>query len=139
MPSQHFSLTALECPCCKQNFCFQRTYDMLEEFRELVGKPVVVLSGYRCRDHNKTVGGALRSQHQFGTAADIRVDGMTAAEMEAIAHQCHLIVGIGRNDYTGFLHIDCRSADPVKWCYDDKGQQCQYYPPKVDVSGPKVA
>lgn len=41
-------------------------------FRDSLG-PVEVTSGYRCRDHNVTVGGTPYSQHTVGRAADIKV------------------------------------------------------------------
>lgn len=134
MPSSlHFSASELACECCQQNLCRQEVYDMLEEFRALVGKPVIVTSGYRCLSHNTTVGGAPRSQHTLGTAADIRVEGMTAAELEAIARKCNLVCGIGRNDHEQFLHIDCRSGGVAAWCYSENGAQCAYYPAKEDA------
>lgn len=36
-------------------------------------RPVIVNSGYRCKDLNKAVGGAKNSQHLSGKAADITV------------------------------------------------------------------
>ncbi len=128
MASAHFTTAELSCEHCGQNICPQKTYDMLEQFRgHLGGKPVIVDSGYRCPEHNKAVGGAPSSQHLLGNAADIRVAGMSAAELEAVARQCSLVNGIGRSDHAGFLHIDCRE-NPAEWCYDASGQQCPYFP-----------
>src|SRR5688500_13996090 len=42
----------------------------LEEYRELVDGPVVVVSGYRDKAHNTKVGGAPSSQHLYGNAVD---------------------------------------------------------------------
>lgn len=45
----------------------------LEHIRVLLGKPVIVLSGYRCLALNTLVGGAKDSQHMKGEAADFIV------------------------------------------------------------------
>ena len=47
--------------------------EVLQPLRDFLGKPVVVSSGYRCRELNKKVGGISNSQHLTGEAADIRV------------------------------------------------------------------
>lgn len=46
--------------------------NILDPLREAYGKPIVVTSGYRCPKLNRAVGGAARSQHCTGCAADIR-------------------------------------------------------------------
>lgn len=43
----------------------------LQRLRDLVGKPLKIVSGYRCCAGNKSVGGSATSQHLFGRAADI--------------------------------------------------------------------
>lgn len=49
--------------------------EVLQPLRDHLGKPVVVSSGYRCKDLNKRVGGVENSQHLKGEAADIKVSG----------------------------------------------------------------
>ena len=49
--------------------------EVLQPLRDHLGKPVVVSSGYRCKDLNKKVGGVENSQHLKGEAADIKVSG----------------------------------------------------------------
>jgi len=44
---------------------------LLDPVRELWGAPLTVNSGYRCAELNRAVGGAARSQHLTGEAADI--------------------------------------------------------------------
>lgn len=43
----------------------------LDPLRELWGKPLKVNSGYRCPKLNTAIGGATKSAHLFGYAADI--------------------------------------------------------------------
>ena len=49
--------------------------EVLQPLRDHLGRPVVVSSGYRCKDLNKKVGGVENSQHLKGEAADIKVSG----------------------------------------------------------------
>jgi uncharacterized protein YcbK (DUF882 family) len=67
----------------------------------LVGKPIIILSGYRCQRRNREVGGTPNSQHLYGRAADIRVEGMRGLE----ALRCGF-GGIGL--YPNFVHVDVR-------------------------------
>lgn len=46
--------------------------NILDPLREAYGAPIIVTSGYRCGRLNKAVGGAAKSQHMYGQAADIR-------------------------------------------------------------------
>ncbi len=53
----------------------------LERCRKVLGKPMVITSGYRCPRLNKLVRGAGNSAHQFGLAADFYVPGKTGREV----------------------------------------------------------
>ena len=44
---------------------------LLDPIREAWGEPIVVSSGYRCKQLNALVGGAKYSHHMLGCAADI--------------------------------------------------------------------
>lgn len=48
------------------------TLAMLDLIREKWGKPIIVTSGYRSRQLNAKVGGAVNSYHLQGRAADIK-------------------------------------------------------------------
>jgi len=45
--------------------------EILQPMRELLRRPVIVNSGYRCPALNKAIKGAVNSQHLKGEAADI--------------------------------------------------------------------
>ncbi|MEN6585978.1 MAG: D-Ala-D-Ala carboxypeptidase family metallohydrolase, partial [Sulfuricella sp.] len=49
----------------------------LQALRDALGKPIIITSGCRCAKHNTAEGGAKRSMHVAGKAADIRVARMT--------------------------------------------------------------
>lgn len=82
---------------------------VLQKIRTHFGKPVRITSAFRTSNHNKGVGGASHSQHLFGLAADIKVDGVTPSKVAAYAETLlPKSGGIGR--YKTFTHIDVRST-----------------------------
>lgn len=56
----------------------------LTNLRNLLGKPITVSSWYRDPISNKEAGGALRSKHMSGLAADIQVTGLSPAKVQAL-------------------------------------------------------
>ena len=44
---------------------------LLDPLREIWGSPLIVSSGFRCKELNKLVGGVSNSYHLWGLAADI--------------------------------------------------------------------
>ena len=46
--------------------------------REHFGRPAHVISGLRCRQWNAHEGGVANSQHMYGEAIDLRIDGVSA-------------------------------------------------------------
>lgn len=78
----------------------------LEELRyALGGKALVINSGYRSPSHNKRVGGASKSQHLYGKAADIVVRGVSPSRVYTAALK--LFNGVGK--YNTFTHVDTRA------------------------------
>lgn len=53
----------------------------LQPVRDLIGKPMIVTSGYRCPLLNQKVGGSSTSQHTKGMACDFIITGMSVAEI----------------------------------------------------------
>lgn len=62
---------------------------ILQPFRDSVGVPVNVTSGFRSKRVNASVGGSRSSQHLFGQAADIVVAGMSPRAV------CQRIIDMG--------------------------------------------
>lgn len=54
---------------CKKNL--RNLVDVLQKIRDKFGQPIIVSSGYRCKELNLKVGGAINSDHMFASAADI--------------------------------------------------------------------
>ena len=89
----------------------------LEVLRRELGRPIVVISGWRSQNHNEAIDGATQSQHLFGRAADIVVAGMTPAQVfaaiERLQAQGKMEQG-GLAAYDSFTHYDTRGY-PVRW------------------------
>lgn len=82
--------------------------DILQKVRNHFGKAVIVNSGYRTPSYNKRIGGAAYSQHMYGTAADIRVNGVKPKEVAAYVET--LLQGTGGiGIYSNFVHVDVRT------------------------------
>lgn len=114
--SPHFRATEFACNHCHQlpaNGMHPKLIEVLEQVREHFHKPVVINSGYRCPTHNHNVGGATRSQHLRGTAADIRVRGVAPSEVYEFLSNLRGSLG-GLGSYRTFTHIDV-GPDGRRW------------------------
>ena len=58
-------------PKCAYHLLHVLVDQLLDPIREAWGEPIVVSSGYRCKELNALVGGAQHSHHLLGCAADI--------------------------------------------------------------------
>ena len=62
----------------------QKTAVLLaDRARRHFGAPGHVVSGLRCMQHNANSGGVANSQHMYGEAVDLRIDGVSAAQLLA--------------------------------------------------------
>jgi uncharacterized protein YcbK (DUF882 family) len=83
----------------------------LEVLRKHIGQPIRVTSGFRSREHNKKIGGALNSYHVLGMAADIQVAKMNP---EQVAKAIELLIAEGKMKqgglgiYRTWVHYDIR-------------------------------
>jgi uncharacterized protein YcbK (DUF882 family) len=82
---------------------------ILQKVRTHFGKAVKINSAYRTPTHNKKVGGAAYSQHLYGTAADIVVNGVDPKTVAAYAEKLLPKSG-GIGVYKSFTHIDVREV-----------------------------
>ena len=107
--SVHFYRHEFVCHCCGSFQLDPKLLEALEALRNLAAAPVVVLCGYRCREHNRRVGGRPNSQHLLGKAADIRIAGLNLQSMYEFALRVPQFAGGGIGVYDrDFLHVDVR-------------------------------
>ena len=84
----------------------------LERLRAMKGgRPLVIISGHRSPADNRRVGGAARSRHLYGDAADIPAGYATVEEAAAAG-----FVGIGSRGKWA-VHVDVRPGPPARWRY----------------------
>lgn len=71
--SQHFAVNEFQCKCGKGHD-FQLDTDLVDKLEQLFEKlgcsSIVISSGFRCKDHDISVGGSGNGQHTLGKAAD---------------------------------------------------------------------
>lgn len=83
----------------------RRLIEILHNIRTYFNKPVVINSAYRTVAYNEKVKGADKSYHLSGSAADIKIEGITPLMIAAYAEGCG-VKGIGM--YNNFTHVDTR-------------------------------
>ncbi len=93
-----------KCGCKCEVEIYTELLDILQAIRNKYKKPVIVNSGIRCKAHNKAVGGVSHSRHMKGKAADIKIKGVSGAELKALAYSlgCRYSYIISGNS----VHID---------------------------------
>lgn len=112
--SPHFNSAEFECrgrDGCKSISPPATFLAALERLREICGnQPLKIISGYRCSTRNSQVGGAPRSRHLMGDAADIP-EGYATVEQAVRAG----FKGIGSKGRWA-IHVDTRPS-PARWTY----------------------
>ena len=117
---KYFKLEEFKCPCCGEVHMDDKFLSMLDLARTIAGIPFVITSGYRCKKHNKEIGGVPDSAHTKGLASDIRVNNSIERYMIVVSllQAGFNRIGIGSD----FIHVDCDESKPqyVIWTYYDK-------------------
>lgn len=107
--SRNFSRKEFACKCgCGFDAVDVDLLAGLQALRDLAGRGIAITSACRCESHNKRVGGVSGSLHKKGKAADIVIQGMTPAEMAALAEQVPAFQKGAVITYTrnGFIHVE---------------------------------
>ena len=111
--SKHFNLREFSCKCsrkCKYKGVTPVSSELvavLELLRERAKCPIKINCALRCPTHNRDVGGAMHSQHLYGTAADVRCDHLKPIDMYRFLDKLFPnTYGLGL--YDTFLHVDVR-------------------------------
>lgn len=111
--SPHFTLNEMACKDGSDKVLYStELMSMLEKLRAYGGFTIHINSGYRSPSYNRKIGGASKSQHIYGTAADIIVkkDGQSV-DARLICCLCQDLgfKGIARISWQA-VHVDMRSS-----------------------------
>lgn len=102
----YFKPSEFRCKCGKCNSKISSLLvQRLQAIREYTGKAIKINSAYRCTSHNKAVGGASSSQHLYGKAADIVIDGIDPGCVQKAMQSGWFDKG-GVGKYNTFTHVD---------------------------------
>ena len=77
----------------------------LQPIRDKLGKPMIITSGYRCKELNKKVGGVSTSQHCKGQAVDFYVKDMTIQQIVDFIKKSGVEFDQLINEYNKWVHI----------------------------------
>jgi uncharacterized protein YcbK (DUF882 family) len=89
----------------------------LQVLRDEVKKPIKITSGYRPAQHNAKIGGASKSRHITGQAADFKIEGYTPKQVAAVIEK---LISEGRmkqggiGTYSTWTHYDVRGTH-ARW------------------------
>ena len=83
--------------------------ELLFKVRAQIDFPLVVTSGYRCKQHNKDVGGVPHSAHTKGLAVDVRIT--SPLDRYELIEQL-VYHGLSFGVYSNFIHIQLKRGDP---------------------------
>lgn len=109
--SEHFYVREFACKDgCKYVLISKILVRILEKLRQKIGEEIYINSGFRTPEHNKAVGGAILSYHQYGMAADIRAKTKTPKELYQILDD--MLKGWGGLElHDTFVHVDTRQKE----------------------------
>lgn len=110
---KHFKREEFACKCGGR-YCDGYPVEMkhklmvvADRVREHFGKPCIISSGIRCKQHNKNVGGVWDSKHLFGKAMDFSVEGVSGKEVLAYVKKQPEIVYAYNIDGT-YIHMNIK-------------------------------
>ena len=113
--SEHFSRAEFSCHCgCGFDDVSLHLVSALQCLRIVLDEPIHIVSGCRCSKRNTECGGVKDSQHLRGTAADIRVDGLSPKKLAEFIESHNAFNFGGMGIYSTFLHVDVRQGH-ARW------------------------
>jgi uncharacterized protein YcbK (DUF882 family) len=110
----NFTKAEMQCHCCGLCLMQDKFMETLQALRKDWGRSISVSSGYRCKIHNQMVGGAPKSQHVLGNAADLGISHLSEDEKNTFLVLCrqHFTgIGIAKS----FIHVDLGTKR--EWSY----------------------
>lgn len=124
MITRNFAAEEFVCKHCGAAGIRPSFVEQLQRFRDYLGQPITITSGYRCKQHPVEAAKTVPGRHTEGIAADIT--GPTIAEIwRALAHFPEF-TGVGVSLDENFVHLDTRllpaGVRRTMWAYDAAGK-----------------
>lgn len=91
---------------------------VLDPLRAMIGRPIIITSGYRSQRVNELVGGSKTSQHLTGKAADFHVRGFTPQQMNVVYQTIQMLF-----DFDQLIFYPSKNIIHVSWNGDKNRQQ----------------
>lgn len=121
----NFKKSEFKCPCGRCNGygdgIASSLLVTLQALRDKYGK-LQITSGYRCKQHNKEVGGSTNSKHTKGQAADFYLDGFNSQskrvdvvnELKKTEYYNYSYTNVNNNhpNMGNVVHVDTKLVDP---------------------------
>lgn len=92
--------------------------NVLDPLRAMIGRPIIITSGYRSEQVNELVGGSKTSQHLSGKAADIHVQGYTPKQMDMVFRMIQMCY-----DFDQLIFYPSKNIIHVSWNGDKNRQE----------------
>jgi len=116
----NFSENEFKCSHCGKVDMQPQFMSMLQQLRNIYGKPMRITSGYRCPDHPIEAAKSAPGAHSTGQACDVAVQGTDAYMLLKSAFALGF-TGIGAQQKGGgrFIHLDTLKEPPRPnvWSY----------------------
>ncbi len=117
----HFTKAEMACRCrrpeCDAVPMNPKFMSRLEALRNDWGMALIVTSGSRCSWWNDKIGGAEKSRHVLGEAADFHIDDLRDTPHFVELAEKHGFGGIGQGQH--LVHLDDREV-PARWRYKNR-------------------
>lgn len=92
--------------------------NVLDPLRAMIGRPIIITSGYRSQRVNELVGGSKTSQHLTGKAADFHVQGYTPQQMDMMYRTIQMYY-----DFDQLIFYPSKNIIHISWNGDKNRQE----------------
>lgn len=124
MLTRNFAAEEFTCKHCGAAGIRSTFVEQLQRFRDYIGKPIKINSGYRCKQHPVEAAKLSPGRHTEGIAADI--SGPPILEIWRALEHFPEFTGVGVSLDGNYVHVDTRRLPAgvrrALWAYDDAGK-----------------